>query len=246
MLKRHNLSSLLFGVLLVIVLQKFSYPDTVFRFFLPAFMGFSLLLGIYNYYYLKKLQRYNFWVWLRPIMLCLSILGVFASVPNDFMRGLSLATGAVLLVFFELALGKFSDNINTNETLLISFGGIVAVSSLNFTFPKFSAIFVALVFLGASLVSRSFLEFIPQSNKIKLVMALTLGFFTAQFFWALSFLPLHFSALALILFGLFYFLLIINYYFLFNILTAQKIKFHFWLVAICIAAVFLATPWAII
>lgn len=243
---RHKYTAVAFGVFLVLVLQKFNYPVTVFRYFIPMFAAFLSALGVYNYFFLKNINNYNFWVWLRPLMFSLSILGIYISVPNDFFRILTALAGAAMLALFELAFEKFSDNANINETLLTSFGIFLALTSLNFYFPGYSYFYVFLSFCATCLISRSFLEFIPQSKQVKALIALSLGFFTSQFFWALSFLPLHFSALTLILFSLFYFILILSYYYLFNILSGQKIKFHLWLIIICIFAVVVSTPWSIL
>lgn len=243
---QHNIFSVLFGVFFIIALKKFSYPAPVFRFLATIFLAYWMLLGLYNHFYLKHIGQSNFWVWLRPFLISLSVLGVFFTVPNDFLRGMAALMGAFLVFLFEFLLGKFSDNLNVNETLLIAFGGFMALCGINFYFPGFSFIYVIMSFVWTVLMTRSFLEFIPQDRRVKLATALTLGFFSAQLYWALGFLPLHYSVLATALFCLYYLLLIFTYYYLFNILSLQKIKFHLGLAALCLAAIILATPWSII
>jgi hypothetical protein len=96
------------------------------------------------------------------------------------------------------------------------------------------------------LLARSFYEFTPLSKRNKTVVALALGLLTTEFFWALAFLPLHFSALALILHSLFYLPLMLNYYQIFNVLNTKKIKYHLFIIVVCWGVVLLSTPWRII
>jgi hypothetical protein len=228
-----------------VVLQKYAAPMPVFRFLVPAFVVFMLLLAIYNYYYLHFLQKYNFWIWLRPLLLTLSIFGVFSSVPNSTFRGLTVTFGALLLILFQTMLGKYSENIQLNETLLIVFGFFTALSAADYYFPNLLFVYVIMIFLSTFITSRSFFELIPQNPNTKIIISLVLGFFACELFWTESFLPFPFSSLALILLSLYYFCLILSYYQFFNILSYQKIKFHLWLIIVCVVSVLLATPWSI-
>jgi hypothetical protein len=166
---------------------------------------------------------------------------------------------------FQLNLGRYAETLLLNETLVVIFGFFVSLMAWNQYFPALKVISFTLgkwhlfnwqfsmqpfyllgVFAATSVISRAFYEFIPQPPKTKWIAAVALGLFCAELFWALSFLPFHYSAQAVILFCLFYFCLILNYYYLFNTLTLKKIQFHLALIVIASGLVVIATPWGVI
>jgi len=161
--------------------------------------------------------------------------------------------------------GQFYENMVIDETLLIAFGLLLGLAGAAQFFPDFHRIAAHLgrwqllswqfslqplyllgVFLVTLLLSRAFYEFVPQPNKTKWVAALALGLFSAEIFWAESFLPLHYSAQGLILLCLFYFCLILNYYHLFQTLTVKKnpVSFDFSRAGDCRCG--LGHPWKIL
>jgi hypothetical protein len=246
MLKQHKFISFVWGLLFLIVLQIFATPEPVFRFLVPAFLLYVAVVTAYNRWYLLQAQKYNFWIALRPMLLLFSGFGLFLIIPSQFLRGLFLIISVAVITFFEIILGNFAENILLNETLLIAFGLFFSFAAFYQYTPGYGFLYLAGVFAGSSLLARSFYEFTPQPASGKLAGSLILGLFCGEFFWALNFLPLHFSALAIILFNLFYFCLILNYYYLFHILNFKKIQFHLFLIAGCSLAVLIATPWKII
>jgi hypothetical protein len=104
----HKYLSAAIGVLFVIVLQSFSVPLPIFRFLIPAFLGYVVLVGLYNYHYLKFLEKYNFWLWVKPMMILGSAFGLFILLPTDFLRGMFLLGSVAVISFFEIFLGNFS------------------------------------------------------------------------------------------------------------------------------------------
>lgn len=244
--KLHNILSLCIGLLFLLILQKLSISRPVFRILVPVFGLFVLLVSAYNRWYLQQLQKYNFWIVLRHALLLLAGLGLFLILPNSGLRGAFLVTSVLLIAFFEYFLGSFSENILMLEILVIAFGLFMALAAGAQDYPGYGSWFVILAFAASLLLSRCFYEFIPQPSRTKLVVSLTLGLLMAQLFWAFSFLPFHFSALAVMLFNLYYFCLALNYYYFFETLNLKKMQFHLGLVVAASAAVILATPWKII
>lgn len=265
MFKHHKIISFVAGLLYVVVLQELSVPQPVFRFMVPAFLVFCLLAGYYNKKYLEHIQKYNKWVVLRSMLLFVSGFLIFLLLPNSVFRGLFLVSAFFVISLTELSLGSFSENLTLNETLLIIFGYFTSFTAWAQYFPgvrqfavslgkwhlfdwqfSFEPLYLLGVFFSAMLLTRAFYEFIPQSDKTKWVAAVALGLFSAETFWALGFLPLHYSAQAIVLFCLYYFCLILNYYYLFQILTIKKIQFHLILIVLACALAAIATPWQII
>jgi hypothetical protein len=246
MLKHHKLIALITGLLFLIVLQKFATPEPVFRFLIPAFIVYSAVLILYNQWYLKNIQKYNFWMLIRPFLLILSAFGLFLVIPSAALRSWFLITAVGLITIFEIVLGNFSENLLLNESLITAFGIFFTFFAAYYYFPTFEPVYLAGVFFCSALLARSFYEFMPQSDKIKTVGAIILGLFTSELYWVLNFLHFHYSALSLILFNFFYFFLILNYYHLFHVLNFKKVKFHLFFMAVCILLVLLSTPWKII
>lgn len=265
MFKNHKHISLAIGLLYLLVLQWFSGPEPVFRFLAPAFLVFCALVAYYNKAYLQSIKKYNFWAMLRPLMLFASGFGIFFLLPTAGFRLLFLIPTFAIIFLVELNLGNFAENFLINETLIIAFGFFICLAAFNQYFPYFARVpvflgkyhvfdwqfsmeplYLAGVFLSVTALSRAFYESIPQNDKTKWIGAVLLGLFSAELFWVLSFLPLHYSAQAVILFSVFYFCLILNYYHLFHSLSLKKIQFHLILIILACGLVVLATPWKIL
>lgn len=244
-LKNHKLISFCVGLLFLLVVQKFASPVPVFRFLLPAFLVYLALAVFYNRWYLNKIQKYNFWALLLPELLMAAAFGIFLVIPSQNLRGLFLTTAVFIITISEIILGNMAENLMLNQTLIGAFGLFFAFFGAYYYTPNFEPMYLFGVFLGASLFARIFYESIPETAKTKLVGAMTMGLFCAELFWVLNFLHFHFSVLSLILFNIFYFCLILNYYHLFHNLNFKKIQFHLLLIAFCSLLVVLATPWNI-
>ncbi len=260
--KYHKIASVIIASIYTIGFWRMSGPDTVFRFLIPAFVVFCVAASYYNKKYLLEIGKYNFWVMLRPLLLFISGFGILSLLPTPTLRVLFLIVTFFVITLVELSLGNFAENILVNETLVISFGFFIALTGYNQDFPLYRDIVFKLghwqllnwqfsmepiyllgIFVSTLLTTRCFYEFIPQGEKTKWVAATVLALFCCELFWALSFLPPHYSASAFILFCIYYFCLILNYYYLFHSLTLKKIQFHLMLIVLACAIVIVATPW---
>ncbi len=246
MLKNHKLISLCIGLGFLLVVEKFALPVPVFRLLLPALLVYAGLVTIYNRRYLKQIQKYNIWLLLRPLLLMLSLFGLFFFTLSEFFQGLFLLLGALIIVVFEMLLGNQAENILLNETLVIAFAAFYSLFGAYYYGPNYGPVYLAGAFFASLFLVRSFYEFIPLSNKTKMVCAVAIGLFVCQLYWALIFLPFHFSILALLLFNFFYFFLILNYYHLFHVFNLKKLQFHFLFMAVTGTIALLATPWRIV
>jgi hypothetical protein len=164
---------------------------------------------------------------------------------------LFLVTAIFLMILFEILIGSFAENVLINETLLIAFGAFVAILGAGLYLPPFlkfylNILYAAAVFAATLLITRSFYEFVPHPSGVKLFHSLVISLFCTEVFWALTFLPFHFSVLAILLLNVFYFGLMLNYYSLFQTLSPKKIQFHLVLVVVCSGLVLLATPWRVL
>ena len=246
MLKHHKFISFCFGLLFLIVLQKFATPEPIFRFLIPAFLFYAAVVGFYNFWYLKQIQKYNFWTLLRSLMLLIAAFGIFFVLPSGNLRGLFLILTVAIITFVEIILGAAAENILLNETLLIAFGLFLALFGADYYFPSQQSFFTVGIFFSGALLARSFYEFTPEPAKAKTVSAIVMGLFCSELYWALNFLHFYYSSLAVFLFLVFYFCLIINYYRIFHILNYKKIQFHLFLILCCTVLVLLTTPWKVI
>ena len=244
--KHHKHFSLAIALAFLLVIQRFATPEPIFRFLVPAFLILTALVTWYNRWYLIKIAKYNFWLLLRPILLLCAAFGLFSVLPSQGVRGLFLIASVLVITFCEFLVGATAENFFVNETLLIAFGIFCASAAFYQYAPAFGIYYVIGLFAGVGLLSRSFYEFLPVSGKTKIVGSLMLALFSAEVFWALSFLQFHFSALAFILFSVFYFLMSVSYYHIFQTLSFKKIQFHLYLVSACIILVLISTPWSLI
>ncbi len=234
----------------MVLLREFSNPDPIFRILVPVFLVYLILVLLYNYWYLKTIQKYNFWMLIKLLMLLISGFGIFLVMPTVGLRSLFLVASVFVVALFEYAIGNYSENVQINETILTAFGMFVAILGAALYIPPFFKPYVNLlylsgIFLSSTIISRTFFEFIPQPGKIKTAASVTMGLYTTEVFWALSFLPFHYSALALLLFVVFYLCLMLNYYYFFQTLSFKKFQFHLILALVCVSLVMVSTPWKI-
>jgi len=167
-------------------------------------------------------------------------------LPGPFFRGIFFVVSVVIITVFEATLGNYSENLLINEILITAFGFIFALMGFTQYFPGFYYLIFPVAFAAFMLMSRSFYESTPHPEQIKWLNALIIGLVSSQVFWAVSFLPFHFSAMAILALNFFYLALVLNYYYLFQILSSKKIKYYLMLSGITILLVFSSTPWNII
>jgi hypothetical protein len=244
-LKHHKLISLCIGLCFLLAVQRFSTPEPIFRFLIPTFLGYILLAAVYNNWYLKKIQKYNFWAMLLPEFLMTAAFGAFLVIPSQNLRGLFLSSAVVIIAFCEIVLGNMAENLMLNQTLITAFAMFFGFFGAYYYTPVYEPIYLMGLFFGATLLARIFYESVPQPTQTKLIGSIAIGLFCAELFWVLNFLHFHFSVLSLILFNIFYFCLILNYYHLFHNLNFKKIQFHLVLIAFCTLMAVLATPWTV-
>lgn len=256
MFKYHKLVSLLIGLLFLAVVQTFSKPVPVFRFLLAAFVIYVAAVAWYNKKYLQDSGRYTFWAIVRPMLLAFAGLGFFFFLPSEGLRDLFLLSSVALIFSFEVFLGNFSENFLVSEILVVAFGLFLTLFGLDFYFPgvslakfgqlSFQPLYGLGIFFSVYLLSRSLYEYTPLETAQKNLSAAVMGLFSTQIFWALGFLPLHYTAAAFLLLNFLYACLMFHYYFLFNNLNLKKVYFHAGLFLVCAGLVMLTTPWKVI
>ncbi len=236
----HKVISSIIALLFLVLIQSFG---GVFRFLLPVMALYTLGFLAYNYWYLKKNNVLNNWSLIRPVLFIFSMIGLFFVVPDGFLKGLFLIFSVVVIYFLEIGLLVVSEQVVFLETLVSYFALSLLIFGWNFyLLPKST---FTLLFLGAItfLITRASFDYVPQSDQKKIFWAALITFCILEVSWALVFLPFHFTALAAILFNVFYVLWIVVYYYLFHNLNRQKISFHLIFSSILIILIILSTPW---
>ncbi len=243
---RHPIISGVISVLFVIVVQVFATPDPVYRFLLPAFVIYLAAVGTYNFFYLRHIHSVNIWVALRPLLLIAGWFGVYFIIPNEFWRGVYLLAGVPVIYFIERMLGNPGEQLLFNETTLAAFTGYMTIVAFSHYYLLPGTIYLLAAFVFTVLLTRSSYELTPQSLRAKWLVAIVMGLAITEVFWAASFMPLHYSATALLVFDIFYTAWTLCYYFLYNHLTSKKIQFHIVLAVLFAFIILAVTPWSII
>ncbi len=244
--KYHYLISGIIAVLFVVIVQFFATPLPVFRFLLPAFGLYLICVTLYNYAVVRKDTAHSKLMLVRPVLFYLGWFGLFFIIPNTFWRGVFLLISVVLIYSIERTIGKPGEQLLFNETLLTSFAGFMTLTALSHYFPLHGTEYLAAVFIFSLALIRASYDLMPQLPRTKWLYALVLALLLTQLFWVLSFLPLHYSALALLLFNIFTCVWTITYNFLYNQLTRQKVQFNLILAAAFTLIILSVTPWQII
>jgi hypothetical protein len=242
----HRIISVLVSISFLVVVQLFATPEPIFRFLLPAFAGYLICVGIYNRFYIRSVGSFNWWVWLRPHLLLIGWFGMLMLLPNEFFRGMYLLLGLPLLYIVEVNVSGVGEQLLFNETLLTAFAFCMGVMAAVQYFPRTHILYSISVFAAMSILCRTSFQSTPLDERAKWVSAMILALFTTELFWVLSFLPLHFSALGVILFNLFYFCWALYYYYVFNHLTPKKFQFHLVLAIFFTFVMIFVTRWDIL
>ncbi len=244
--KVHLIISAVVAILFLVITQIFASPLPVFRFLVPSFLIYVLVVAVYNRWYLTQGEtKLNVWVWLRlPLFLC-TWFGLFFLVPSGIGRGMFLLVSLPIIFFFESLLGNTGQQIGWNEFLLTIAALMLSLFGFSYYFQLPGVLYLLIVFLSVSVVVRSSLELVPHEPVVKWVASLALGLFATELFWAISFLPLHYSALAIFAFNVLYVLWIIYYHYLYRTLTRKQVQFHLVLAFILALVMLMSTPWSI-
>ena len=241
----HLIISGIIAILFLVIIQIFATPLPVFRFLAPAYLLYVAAVAGYNYWFLKRNNQFNVWLWLRVPFFLLSWFGLFFMIPSGVGRGLFLLVSLPIVAFFESLMGNTGQQLGWNEFLLTLVALLVTLFGFSYYFELPGVLYLSIVFVSVSVVVRSSLEFVPHDPRVKWVAALSLGLFATELFWTVSFLPLHYTALAVFTFNILYVLWIIYYHYLYKTLTRKQVQFHLILAVILAVVMLLSTPWSI-
>jgi hypothetical protein len=241
----HLIISAAIAIMFLVVTQIFAAPLPVFRFLVPAFAIYVGLVAFYNRYYLQKKELWNVWVWLRLPLFLFTWFGLFFLVPSGLGRGLFLLVTLPIVFFFESLVGNTGQQLGWNEFLLTLAALMLTLFGFSYYFQLPGVLYLLIVFASVAVLVRSSLDLVPHDPRVKWVASLALGLFATELFWATSFLPLHYSALAIFTFNVLYVLWIIYYHYLYRTLTNKQVQFHLVLALILALVMLVATPWSI-
>lgn len=244
--KYHKISSALGSILLIVVIQLFSTPQPVFRYLFPALLVFLIGVGVYTTVYLRGTGKHSFWAVVRTVIVFTAWIGMFFIIPSSVLRGFFLLAGLPILYYVLYTAGNTGEQLLFNELVVSAFGLFMLLASLAQYFARIGSWYVLITFLLTVVLSRATLDLTPQHLSTKWLGSIIIGLSMAELFWALSFLPLHYSVLGFILFAIFYAFWSLYYYYLFNHLTLRKVQFHLGLSLVFIILVLSTTPWGII
>lgn len=244
--RNHKVVSALFAVAFVVLVQWFASPMPVFRFLIPAFLVYLGAIMVYNWLYLRAHHHFNPWLFIRlPVFLVFWFSLLFV-IPLGFGRALFLLVSIPVIFFFETLLENTGQQIGWNVFLLSLASLLIGLYGFNFYFPLTGLVYLLLLFAGTLVLVRSAVDTVPHDSSVKWLAALVLALFSAELFWVLQFLPLHFSVLAVLNFNILYLLWAIYYHYLYQTLTARQIQFNILLALGLSIIVLLSSPWSIL
>lgn len=244
-LQHHRLFSFAISAGLVVILIVFA-RNPIFRILVPVLVAYLFAVSFYTVRYLKSIDQLNWWVVLRNLLVFCAWIGLFFLIPNAVIRNLFLLAGLPALYYFQVTVGNTGEQLLFNELVVSAFGLFLLFTALAEYFPNLGSSYVGVCFVMTALLCRATYELTPSTQRVKWLGSIIIALGVAEIFWALSFLPFHYSVLGFIMFVLFYAFWSLYYYYQFNYLTWRKIQFHIGLSALFIIIVLLTTPWGII
>lgn len=243
--QNHKYISLGFGVVFAVLIWWFASPVPVFRFLVPGFLLYLLILTLYNWRYLLATSELDWWQLARIAGLVTAWFGLLFIIPAGFAKAVFLVLSIILVFFFETLIANKGQQLAWNSFLVSLAAIFLTIFGFNFYFPLSGLVYLSAIFISVLLLVRASIENVPHSSQIKWVCGLVLGLFAAQLFWALQFLPLHFSVLAVMEFTALYLVWAIYYHYLYQTLTAKQLQFNVILVVVLNLLILLSSPWTI-
>lgn len=243
---RHKIVSALFAVAFVVIVQWFASPLPVFRFLVPLFFLYLAGLTLYNWKYLKSQKELSWWLLVRVPVFLLSWFGLLFIIPTGYGRIFFLIISLPVIFFFETLVANKGQQLAWNLFLLTIASLFISLYGFNYYFPLSGLVYLALIFVGVLTSVRISIESVPHPNNVKWLAGSVLALFSAELFWVLQFLPLHFSVLAVIHFNILYLLWAIYYHYLYQTLTKKQIQFNILLALALSIVILLSSPWTIL
>lgn len=244
--KRHKYISALFAIAFLGFVQVFGNTTTIFRFLGLALLVYLIALTVYNWQYLKSQNQLSWWLLVRVPVFVLVWFGLLFIIPTGFGRYLFLILSLPIIFFFETLVANKGQQLGWNLFLLSLASLLIALYGFNFYFPLNGLVYLALTFAGVLTLVRISVESVPHSTNVKWLAGLVLGLFSAELFWVLQFLPLHYSVLAVINFNVLYLLWAIYYHYLYQTLTSKQIQFNILLALSLSILILFSSPWTIL
>lgn len=236
----HRINSLISALIFLVLVQSTKFA---FRILIPAMVLYAAALMFYNYRYLKEQGYFTFWIWIKQLFFLGAVVCIYFILPAGFTQDSYLVLVTALLFVFEMGINFVSEQLNFLQTLLTYFGLSLGIFALNFYFLPKTALMLAAATVLTFFAARSSFEYVPAPVARKNYFSGLLALVVLELGWALSFLPFHFTALAVILFNAFYVTWIIIYYYLYNNLTPKKVYFHIVFSGLIVFLIILSTPW---
>lgn len=244
--KRHKYISALFAITFLVIVQVFGNAIPIFRFLVLAFIVYLAGLTFYNWKYLKSQDQLSWWLLVRVPVFVLVWFGLLFIIPTGYGRYFFLIASLPVIFFFETLVANKGQQLGWNLFLLSLASLFISLYGFNFYFPLNGLLYLALIFAGVLTLVRISVESVPHSTNVKWLSGLVLGLFSAELFWVLQFLPLHYSVLAVINFNVLYLLWAIYYHYLYQTLTSKQIQFNILLALGLSILILFSSPWTIL
>lgn len=244
---KQNLFSGLLAVGFVVSLAVFAFPVPTFRFMLPSFLVFLFFAAIYNYYRFKKHPQATLWSVTLILLFYIAAGSVFLWAPNRVLQVAYLCLiGFLAFLQQRLVLNSGEGVVSSRVALtaLLFFLSLSAGANYYFVLPD--VVYMSVVFVFTFLLTRGTYEYTPLPNVSKHANALVVGLFATEFFWVLSFLPFHYSVLALMSFNCFFIIWQWDYAYIFKNLNLKKIIFSCLFLLSLTLFILAFTPWRVI
>lgn len=236
---------------LLAILWSLSFGILIFGFsasILQVLLLFIILSGVTIWLLLLNITQTEDVIWQSigtPVTL-LGWFGVILLLPKKGFEFLFLLVTVPLFTFLFSTQYSIGEYIITNRMLMGSFFVSLALAGFSQYF-KISSVLIFIVGFGLFVgLIRSTLAHIPHAGVIKLIASIVFGLTWIEWFWILTFLPLHYTAIGFILWITLYTAWVLYYHYLFHTLNTRKLQFYIVVALILLFLVLFSTPWRIL
>lgn len=244
---QHTLASATFAILYVLSISWFAFPEAIFRFMLAGFLLFIILFAYYSRKYFRRIGRDSFWPILGNTAFFVGWSSLFLLAPSKFLQ-ISFLVISLPISFLVIRLqGIVGESVQVIKVILSSVAFFLLVAGGSSFYFKLPAVwYLSSVFIFSVITARAAYEITPLDTTRKLLNSLVVGLLTTQFFWVFSFFPFHYSVLGLLSFEAFFVIWQLNYYFIFNRFSRQKVGLLALLIIFATLLVLMVTPWSVV
>ncbi len=188
-------------------------------------------------------HQHSLFIGARSILLGLSWLLIFAILPYEWQRIVYAVLSIPVLYVMNQVVWYPDETSIAAHTILGAAGVSVGVTALEFYFRVGGFWLTLAVYAFTFLLAYATYVLTPQPASVQRLTSALVALYATQAYIVTLFLPFHYTVLGFLVFLGFYLPWLFGYYWQYQSLTVQKIRFYLFFMGLLLLITLAVTPW---